>query len=466
MTARGRETEAIEANFDGLVGPTHNYSGLAAGNLAAEANKGHRSNPRAAALQGLAKMKALADRGFAQGVLPPQERPDVTSLRRLGFDGSDREVIASALRDAPQLLSAISSAASMWVANAATVSPAADTEDARIHFTPANLASSFHRSIEAAQTARSLRAIFADPCSFVHHDALPAASQFHDEGAANHTRLCGRHGDSGVELFVYGRDASDATAGATAGTPARYPTRYTARQTRAASMAVARLHRLDPARVVHAQQNPDAIDAGVFHNDVIAVGNCDVLFHHEIAFADNDGTLDAIRRAMGDVALRAVSVPSSAVTLDEAVSTYLFNSQLLSCADGSMVLVAPAECREHPRVASYLDALLASGGPITQVLSFDLRESMQNGGGPACLRLRVVLGREARAAVLPGAWLDDVTYPALARWIETHYRDSLMPADLADPALLEESRTALDELTRLLGLGSLYPFQREPGVGE
>ena len=202
---------ALEANFDGLVGPTHNYSGLAPGNLAATAHAMQPSNPRAAALQGLAKMQALADLGFAQGVLPPHERPNIAALRALGFTGDDAAVIRRAGRQAPHLLSACSSAAAMWVANAATVSPAADTRDGRVHFTPANLASSFHRALEAPATALILRAIFADPAHFAHHDALPAAPQLGDEGAANHARLGGGYAEAGVELFVYGRDGYDAS---------------------------------------------------------------------------------------------------------------------------------------------------------------------------------------------------------------------------------------------------------------
>ena len=447
-----RGARAIEANFDGLVGPTHSFSGLAAGNLAATANAGHHSNPRAAALQGLAKMKALADCGVAQGILPPQERPDVVVLRALGFEGSDADVIVAAAKFAPQLVSAASSAASMWVANAATVSPAADTRDGRVHFTAANLASSFHRAIEAAQTSRTLSAIFADPAHFAHHDALPSVPQFGDEGAANHTRLCANYGEPGVELFVYGRDPFDSSS--------RTPMRYPARQSRAASTAIARLHGLDAARCVFAQQNPDAIDAGVFHNDVIAVGNRNVLFHHELAFADPARTLDDVRRALGNVDLVSLMVPADDLSLYDAVSTYLFNSQLLSRPDGRMLLVAPAECRENPRVAAYLDSLIASGGPIAEVLTFDLRESMRNGGGPACLRLRVVLDDRAHDAVLPGAWIDDSSFAKLSAWVTRHYRDRLLPTDLADPSLLDETRTALDELTQLLGLDSLYPFQR------
>jgi succinylarginine dihydrolase len=446
---------AVEANFDGLVGPTHNYSGLSPGNLAATSHAMQSSNPRAAALQGLAKMKALADLGFAQGVLPPHERPDVAALRRLGFAGDDAAVIAKAAAGAPHLLSACSSAAAMWVANAATVSPAADTEDGRVHFTPANLASSFHRALEAPTTGRVLRAIFADAAHFAHHPALPAAPQFGDEGAANHTRLCSDYGAPGIELFVYGRDTLDPTRPA--------PHRYPARQTLAASEAIARLHGLAPERRVFAQQNPEAIDAGVFHNDVIAVGNRSVLFFHEQAFLDSTRTIAELRRAPGDAPLHAIMVPASKVSMDEAVATYLFNSQLLSRADGRMLLVAPAECRTHRRVGAYLDELIASGGPIAQVLTFDLKESMQNGGGPACLRLRVVLDPDARAAVLPGVWLTGALHSRLVSWVEGHYRDRLVPADLADPGLLDESRRALDSLTQLLQLGSLYAFQREPG---
>ena len=107
----------------------------------------------------------------------------------------------------------------MWVANAATVSPSADTADGRVHFTPANLVSHFHRSIEAPTTTRVLRAIFADKTHFAVHDPLPAAPQLGDEGAANHTRLAGADGAPGVEFFVYGRAAYDESAGG----PRQYP---------------------------------------------------------------------------------------------------------------------------------------------------------------------------------------------------------------------------------------------------
>jgi succinylarginine dihydrolase len=445
--------QAIEANFDGLVGPTHNYAGLSFGNVASQNNDKSIANPKAAAKQGLRKMKQLADLGFSQGVLPPQERPSMRLLRELGFSGDDASVIARVAQNAPELLAAASSASAMWTANAATVSPSADTHDGRVHFTPANLTSKLHRAIEHQSTARTLRAIFADPARFVVHEALPGTPALGDEGAANHTRFCAQYGAKGVEFFVYGR--SEYRRGAE-------PKRYPARQTFEASRAVAHRHGLADDATVYAQQTPEVIDAGVFHNDVIAVGNARTLFCHQLAFVDQKAVYDELRAKLSKLngEFNVIEVPEAQVTVADAVSSYLFNSQLLLNREGRQVLVVPQECRENPRVAAYLDELVASTAPIDDVLVFDLRESMKNGGGPACLRLRVVLNDTERGAVTPGVWIDDTLFARLDGWIEKHYRDRLAPADLTDPQLLVESRTALDELTQILGLGSLYDFQR------
>ena len=437
-------------NFDGLPGPTHNYSGLARGNLAAERNAQQLANPREAALQGLAKMQALAARGYAQGVLPPHERPDVHALRTLGYRGSDHDVIARAGHDAPEILAACCSAAAMWVANAATVSASADCVDGRVHFTPANLATHFHRALEAPTTTAVLRAIFADDERFAVHDPLPGVPQFGDEGAANHTRFAHDVAASGVEWFVYGRHGF---GGGLA--PARYP----ARQTREASEAIARRHGLDPGAIVFAQQRPDAIDAGVFHNDVVAVGEGTFLFCHEHAFVDQPTVLAALAEGIGP-AFSSIVVRDDELSLADAVGTYLFNSQLLERPDGGFLLIAPAECRAHRAVSSLLDRLVASGSPIAEVETFDLRQSMRNGGGPACLRLRVPLTLTEREAIRCNVVLNAELGEALEAWIRRHYRDRLAPPDLRDPALLDETRRALDELTQLLGLPSVYRFQR------
>jgi succinylarginine dihydrolase len=445
--------QAREANFDGLVGPTHNYAGLSFGNVASQNNEKSIANPKAAAKQGLRKMKQLADLGFLQGVLPPQERPSLRLLRELGFSGNEGRVIERAAKEAPELLAAASSASAMWTANAATVSPSADTQDGRVHFTPANLTSKLHRAIEHEATRDTLRAIFADPARFAVHEALPGTSALGDEGAANHTRFCTEYGQRGVEFFVYGR--SEYRRGPE-------PKRYPARQTFEASRAVAQRHGLEEAATVYAQQSPEVVDAGVFHNDVIAVGNCQTLFCHERAFVDQSAVYDQLRTQLSrhGAELDVIEVPDAQVSVADAVSSYLFNSQLLTGLDGKQTLVVPQECRENPRVAEYLDQFMSGSGPIDGVLVFDLRESMKNGGGPACLRLRVVLNEAERAAVTPGVWIDDTLFNRLDAWIETHYRDRLAAADLADLSLLVQSRTALDELTQILGLGSLYDFQR------
>lgn len=441
--------KATEANFDGLVGLTHHYAGLSFGNEASTRNQLQPSNPRLAAKQGLLKMKALADMGYVQGVIPPHERPNIAALRQLGFGGSDEQVLAAAGKTAPGLLSAASSASAMWVANAATVSPSADSLDGRVHLTVANLNNKFHRAIEAPETAWLLRSIFRDDRHFAVHDALPQVAMFGDEGAANHNRLGGAWGERGVQLFVYGRDSSH---------EGKAPQRYPARQTREASEAVARLHQLSPESVLYAQQNPAVIDQGVFHNDVIAVSNQQMLFCHQHAFVNQPELLAQLRsRVPGFVALE---VPENRVSVKDAVETYLFNSQLLSRPDGTMMLVLPEESRQHPGVWHYLCEQVEADTPLKALKVFDLRESMYNGGGPACLRLRVVLTPQEQQAVNPAVLMNDRLFSTLNNWVDRHYRDRLTQADLVDPQLLREGRDALDELTKLLDLGNVYAFQQ------
>ena len=430
------------------MGPTHNYAGLSAGNVASQSNALAMSRPRAAALQGLAKMQAVASLGFVQGFLPPHERPAVWVLRAEGLDGTDAQVIERAAREAPALLARACSASAMWTANAATIAPAADTLDQRTHAVVANLRAMPHRRIEPPQTLRTLQALLRDPARFQTHAALPCDGDLGDEGAANHTRLVGADG-RGVHLFVFGADAASGPR------PARHP----ARQTLQGSRAVAQALRLPPERCVFAQQHPDVIDAGVFHNDVIAVGSGHTLLFHEDAFLDREGTLAALRQATGD-ALVPVPVHRDELAVSEAVSTYLFNSQLLQHESGHQILVCPAEVREHARARATVDRLLGdAGNPIETVLYLDVRESMRNGGGPACLRLRVPLDRDSLQGMHPGFLLDAERASWLRGWIERHYPETLRPDDLADPRLLRASRDALDELTRWMGVGALYPFQ-------
>tara|TARA_R110001632_G_scaffold60284_3_gene146368 strand:- start:38485 stop:39831 length:1347 start_codon:yes stop_codon:yes gene_type:complete len=445
---------ATEANFDGLVGPTHNYSGLSFGNVASLNNSARSSNPKAAAKQGLTKMKALADMGFVQGVLAPHERPHISTLRRLGFSGSDANVLEQAAKQAPKLLAAVSSASCMWTANAATVSPSGDTVDGRVHFTPANLVNKFHRSIEHETTGAILQATFKDDKHFAHHAALPSVDHFGDEGAANHTRFCHNYGEQGIEFFVYGMEAFNNSGPR----PAKFPARHTLE----ASQAVARRHGLSAGQVVYAQQNPAVIDAGVFHNDVIAVGNRNAHFYHQEAFLNTAQMKQDLLTAWGDRAsqFHLIEVPSAAVSVQDCIQSYLFNSQLLSRGDNDMVLIVPGECENNPAVWAYLNSLVAGNSPINEVKVFDLKQSMSNGGGPACLRLRVALTEAEQKAINPSTLMNDALFERLNTWVDAHYRDELHEADLADPKLLIESRNALDELTQIMNLGSVYEFQK------
>jgi succinylarginine dihydrolase len=440
---------AVEINFDALVGPTHNYAGLAHGNLASQRYGQTVSNPKAAALEGLAKMKLLADLGVPQAVLPPQKRPNIGALRQIGFGGSDAEVLDAARRTDPIQLAACSSASSMWAANAATVSPSADAADGKVHFTPANLIGQLHRSLETRTTAAVLRAIFSDSDLFIHHSPLPSSLQLGDEGAANHTRLAMAHDAPGIEIFVYGRAGFDTTESL----PAKFP----ARQTREASAAIARLHRLAEPAALFFRQNLAAIDAGVFHNDVIAVGHLNVLLCHELAFADTPSALrqirDAFARRCGDE-LNVVVATQKQLPLDEAIRTYLFNSQIVSMPDSSMALIAPQECAESDLARRFIEEIIAADNPIRSVHFVDIRQSMCNGGGPACLRLRVPVTQRELSKIHPGVLFTPTLYARLFDWVNRHYRDQLAPADLADPLLLEESNRALDELTGLLDLNT------------
>jgi succinylarginine dihydrolase len=440
-----------EYDFDGLVGPTHNYAGLSPGNVASEKHGGQVSNPRAAALQGLDKMKFVHALGVGQAVLPPHPRPHLPTLRRLGFHGSDEEILARAAREqSGHLLRLCSSASAMWTANAATVAPSADTEDRRLHLTAANLQQMFHRSIEGEQTWRVLAAIFADERRFAVHPPLPGGGQLADEGAANHTRLV-VPGRKAVHLFGWSR-RSFARAES-------LPGQYPARQTFEASQALARLHRLDPARVLLVQQHPEGIDGGAFHTDVVAVGNESFLMLHELAFVDLTSLISQLDELLGEE-LSVEIATEAELPLGDAVSAYPFNSQVLTLPNGRMTIVAPVESRENEHARRFLERIVDSPNPVESVHYLDVRQSMNNGGGPACLRLRVAMTAEEVAAVRANVFFGDALHAELLAWVERHYRDRLSAADLADPALQREGMAALDELSGILRLGSVYDFQR------
>lgn len=446
--------KVYELNMDGLVGSTHHYAGLSEGNIASTNNAASLSNPKAAALQGLDKMRKLHHLGLKQGLIPPHQRPNLHLLHQLGFTGNPAEQIQKAFKSAPGLLSASYSASSMWTANAATISASADTSDKKVHFTAANLVSNLHRYQEADFSQKLLQRIFSNSNHFIHHDILPRSSVTGDEGAANHNRFCQNHGSSGVSLFVYGKHVF-APKGSSPS-----PSKFPARQTKESYEAIARNHLLDMSKVVFACQNPKAIDQGVFHNDVISVANEYVFLVHEQAFHKQAQIYDELRQK-SSFEINIVEVPAEKVSIQDAVDTYLFNSQLITVPDqNSMMLIAPMECQIHPKVKSYIDEMIAdSSNPINEVCFLDLKQSMRNGGGPACLRLRVPLNERELAAMHPGVLISETLLSTLEKWVVKHYRSKLHINDLADPQFINETLSALDELTQILHLGSIYPFQ-------
>ena len=412
-----------EINFDGIVGPSHNYAGLSLGNLASSRNAGQVSQPRAAALQGLDKMRANLAIGLAQGILLPHARPNRAWLDELGTTIEACE---------PALAANAMSASAMWAANAATVSPAPDTADGKCHLTVANLRTMPHRSHEWPGTFQQLQQAFADRESFTVHGPVPPA--FGDEGAANHMRLTGSHSEAGVEVFVYGVSGGG----------------FPARQHIEASKAIARRHALDPARTIFAEQSEEAIAAGAFHNDVVAVANERVLFAHEKAFADRDSLVARCEKLVPG--FEFVEVPDAEVPLADAVRSYLFNAQLVTTPDGEMTLVAPTECRETPSVWQWLEAHVSGNGPIRRVEIVDVRQSMANGGGPACLSLRVV---SDPSTIDPRFLVDDAKLDRIAEVVRTHWPAEIDAASLQQPALIRDVEAARSALLDAIDLSAL-----------
>lgn len=446
--------KSYEVNFEGFPGPTHNYAGLSFGNVASMNHAAQHSNPKEAALQSLQKIRLIHSLGIKQAILPPQERPNIQLLRSLGFFGSDHEVLKFAFKEAPDLFKTCYSSSSMWAANAATVSPSVDSSDGKLHITISNLTSNLHRAQEALFTAKVFKSIFSDRQFFSVHLPLLSANSLRDEGAANHNRFCLEYGLPGVEMFVFGESGLLSSR-----MQHLNPTQYPARQTKEAQEAIARLHHLPPSKTLFARQNPKAIDAGVFHNDVISVANKNVFIYHEQAFEDTAATLKQIQQTL-DFPSFLIAVNSADLSLEEAVQSYLFNSQLLSLDSEKMILIAPEESRTLPRAQQVLQSILSQDNPITRIEYVDCRQSMQNGGGPACLRLRVVMTETELQHCHTGVLITNTLLTQLESWVSKHYRDRLSAEDLLDNALEQESRQALDELTTLLDLGSLYPFQQ------
>jgi len=419
---------SFEVNFDGLVGPTHNYAGLAHGNIHSVNNKNKPSNPCEAALQGLDKMKLMHDLGYKQCIIPPQERPLLNDY----IDYQNMAINASA--------------SSMWVANSSTIAPSADTKNNKLNILTANLNFTHHRRIEAPQTHDILNKIFTDTSKFLIHCPLNSDGTLDDEGAANHTRFCNSYEEEGLHFFVYGRSNNESEES---------PTKYPARQTLEASQKVA--EELQIKNAVFAQQSVESIDAGVFHHDVIGVGNKNLYFYHEKALQHEKESIENLKDLFkGD--LNFIRVTEQQVPINVAVDTYLFNSQLVEYEDGHLLL-APIRCRRNALVRKYIQSIVGKNKFIKKVRYINLEQSLHNGGGPACLRLRVAMTNSEYNSLHNGIKFTDTLHLRLRTWVKKYYETNLIYDDLFVPSYIKKCKLALNELTEILQLGNIYPFQ-------
>lgn len=436
-----------ELNFDGLIGPTHNYSGLSEGNIASFKNNKKTSNPKNAALQGLEKMKLLMELGYPQGIFLPHERPHINFLRSHGFDGNQADVVSSVLKKSPLLLNQSYSASSMWAANAATFSPSFDTNDSKAHITPANLFSMMHRRIESDFTYKQLKIIFNES-HFEVHNPLKSSSILADEGAANHLRIAKSHLEKGIEIFVYGRGASQDSLD------------FIARQTKEASQQIANNHKLNPRSTFFLKQNINAINSGSFHNDIVSLSTENIFIYHEEAFENSENAINSIKDSIASIEdYFFISIPKQEIPLNILVDSYLLNSQLVSNPHGNMTLIMPSEVQNFNECTEWLEKI-RSETPITDLRYIDIKQSMMNGGGPACLRFKIVVNEDEFNNINPNFLLNDILISKLENLINHSYRDALDITDLEDPDLINESYEILDQLTQILNTGSIYSFQK------
>ena len=432
----------IEAQIDRVVGPTHHFGGLGVGNVASQMHAGQASNPQAAAFQGLDKMRLVAGLGVPQLILPPQPRPDFHLLTALGYRGTPAEILRMVLEDDPSVLSAATSCSAMWTANAATVTPSCDSDQGTLMMTVANLSASLHRSIEATVTCKELGRLFNT--GFEVRDALPGGASMRDEGAANHMRLSSPDGQVGVNVFVHGDGPPE-------------PHVHWPRQTLATGKAIARCHGLKEHDVFHLKQNPEAIDAGAFHNDVVAMSHQDLLIHHESAFApESRSEMSRLQSRFQEVVerpLRVLRIASDELTLEDAINTYFFNSQVISTSTSGKTtwsILCPVQVQRHTGANQLIQRLCAED--VFDAVHFvDLGQSMDGGGGPACLRLRVPIAQHELARLAESAFWNETLDSDLRDIISDRYPRRLQLADLADAEICQQALETQRLLSERMG---------------
>ena len=355
--------------IDTIIGPTYHYGGLALGNTHSLDHKHVVANPKKAALQGLSKMKLLRDHGISQYVLPAYVRDYKGLVQGYYNNQGDFEDNLKRLYDENlDIFSSFFSASSAWLANAWTMTPSIDSSDGRYHVSPASLNACFHRQLDVKQTIAILTNRLCSKTYITCHHPSP----FFDEGAANMIRLSA--GGKGLYLFVSG--SSDTK-------------RFKSRHDKRSWQRLVSQHQLDPDYVIYLTQHPDAIDAGVFHNDVISFGVDDLLVVHENAFVDQPNYCDTILEryfSCFGTDLTLIQIPDSILPLKDAVNSYFFNSQLVRKDDNRYLLLVPSRCKGLPVMDYFVSIVAKKWESQLEIMVCDVEESIKNGGGPACLR--------------------------------------------------------------------------------
>jgi len=137
------------------------------------------------------------------------------------------------------------------------------------------------------------------------------------------------------------------------------------------------------------------------------------------------------------------------------------NLAKVNLAKGSLGAVPGVRADEESEAHLGQDARLDQGANVPGPLRVGKVDLERKAAFVAVKLQKAALGvGDELAAVVPGCLWSPERHATLEAWVRRHYRETLVPAELADPKLLDESRTALDELTRLLGTGPIYEFQR------
>jgi len=424
----------LQLNISELPGPTFMYSGLSADNVASLNNKHLAANPLKFALLSLQRMRLLLEEGVHQVIFPPHRRPDLQALGYCGFTGDMGHMIGSADKFSRGYLESLLAASSVWTANAATVTPSADSEDGKVHITTANLNSHFHRSIEASQTHAKLARVFADDNFFALHQALPSHNRFSDEGAANHMRFHVEGENRGLNVFVYGNDPDN-------------PGYMQGRQSLWASKAICQLHALSSTQVWLQKQSKEAISRGIFHNDIISMNSHDLLVFHQQAYENHESLIEKLT-ALG---ICCVEIKAEEFSLEHALKTYFFNSEFIKGKDGSQVLVMSEKCQHDAKVHAQLERIQTAYNKEIKTIYVDLDDSLKNGGGPACLRLRVQLNQEQFSAIPSKFLLTQNKLNALQEVVTRFYRESLSYEDVFTETFQLSLQPVYSRLEQVLG---------------